>query len=69
MVTLCALEIIWILAFILISLYPTLVEALGTQTIEFGFAICCILGTLFYLIVLPETGGKSYDEIMRALEK
>lgn len=42
---------------------------MGTQNIEFAFAASCFLGTLFYLIVLPETGGKSYDEIMRALEK
>lgn len=67
--TLCALEIIWMLAFIFVTLYPTLAEVLGTHNIEFAFAASCIVGTIFILTVLPETSGKSYDEIMRALEK
>lgn len=67
--TLCSLEIIWLLAFVFVLLYPTLAEVLGSHNIEFAFAACCIFGTVFILTVLPEPSGKSYDEIMRALEK
>ncbi|XP_031623042.1 facilitated trehalose transporter Tret1-like [Contarinia nasturtii] len=69
MVILLALEIMWFLAFILVSFYPTLTDTIGTYNCMFMFATCCILGGIFYLIVLPETKGKSYEEIMQLLAK
>lgn len=68
-VTLLSLEIIWILAFVLLSFYPTLTVVIGMYNCMFMFATCCIIGTVFYITVLPETKGKSYDEIIRILEK
>lgn len=68
-ITLVTLEVLFLLAFALISLFPIVSEALGTYCIELMFAICCIIGTIFYLIVLPETKGKTYDEIMMILDK
>lgn len=68
-VILCALEVMWTLAFILLSFYPTMTAQFGTYNCMFMFASCCTVGTIFYLTVLPETKGKSYDEIIRALEK
>lgn len=66
---LMALEIMWVLAFILLSFYPMLTAEIGTYNCMFFFATCCIIGTIFYLTVLPETKGKSYEEVIKALEK
>lgn len=68
-VTFLSLEIIWILAFVLLSFYPTLTVVIGMYNCMFMFATCCIIGTVFYITVLPETKGKSYEEIIRVLQK
>lgn len=44
-------------------------EALTFHASMFIFAGICLFGTLFILITMPETKGKSYTQIMRALEK
>lgn len=69
LVTLLALELMWGFAFILISFYPTLTETFGTYNCMFMFASCCGLGAVFYMTVLPETRGKTYEEVLQALAK
>lgn len=64
-----SLEVMWILAFVLLSFYPMLTATFGAYNCMFFFASCCIVGTVFYLTVLPETKGKSHEEIIKALEK
>lgn len=64
-----ALEVMFALAFILTSLYPTLKETIGAYCIYFIFAVCSIIGAIFCLCVLPETKGKTYDAIMKELAK
>lgn len=68
-VTLMAFEVMWILAFILISIFPMLTDAFGAHSVYFMFAVSCIIGTLFCSRVLPETKGKTYDQIIKELEK
>lgn len=63
------LEVLWILAFILVFFYLKLTELVGTSTCMFTFATCCLSGAVFYLIQLPETKGKTYEEIMQILAK
>lgn len=58
----------WGLAFLLILFYPALTAAFGMYSCMFLFAACCIGGVFFVLAYLPETKGKSYEEIMKDLE-
>lgn len=44
-------------------------KVLGFHIGMFIFSAICLFGTLFILITMPETKGKSYGQIMRALEK
>ncbi|XP_063700202.1 facilitated trehalose transporter Tret1-like [Culicoides brevitarsis] len=56
-------------AFIAIKCLPTFIDLFamhGTLTI---FSTCSLLGTAFLIIYLPETKGKTFDEIRILLEK
>lgn len=44
-------------------------EVLGFHWAMFIFAGICVFGTLFISIAMPETKGKCYVDIMKALEK
>lgn len=63
------MTILWGLASILLQLYPTISAALGMHTCMFFFALCCMAAAIFTLKFVPETRGKSYEAIMRELEK
>lgn len=63
-----AMVLMWTYAFGLVRYYPLLTQELGMYNCMFGFALCCIVGAIFTLIVIPETKGKSYDQIMKSLE-
>lgn len=55
---------------ILISKYLLFfIEALGFHWAMFVFAGICLFGTLYIQLSMPETKGKCYVDIMRALEK
>jgi hypothetical protein len=41
---------------------------LGMQGCMLIFAVTCFVGTLFVLLVLPETKGKRIETIIRELE-
>lgn len=60
---------IWIIGFILTQYYPLLAAHLGVHTCMFFFASVCFAGAIFVILVIPETKGKSYTEIMQALVK
>ncbi|XP_025833081.1 facilitated trehalose transporter Tret1-like [Agrilus planipennis] len=49
--------------------FQPLNEILGEYTCLWFFSICCFLGFLFALFILPETKGKSFDEIQRILNR
>lgn len=55
-------------AFIMIKCFPLASEALGMHGCMFMFAGCAFTGAMFVILVLPETKGKSFDDIMRMLE-
>lgn len=69
LVTLMSLEMVWVLAFLLLSTFPLLTQLFGMAGCMFFFAACCLVGVAFYMIVLPETKGKSHDEIMQAMAR
>lgn len=47
---------------------PTLIENLGMDGTMFLFSFNSLLGALFITIFLPETMGKSFEEIAKMLE-
>lgn len=61
------LMLLWVLAFIMTKCIPLFTEILGLDGLLFGFAVCCFGGAVFIITVIPETKGKSIEEIMKLL--
>jgi len=55
----------WFLAFLVTKFFVNLKDALGIHWCYWMFAIVCGVGTVFVLIFVPETKGKSIEEIQR----
>ncbi|KAJ8681662.1 hypothetical protein QAD02_017454 [Eretmocerus hayati] len=53
----------WLMAFVVTKYYNPLEEATNTQTCFWLFSGICALGTVFVFIMVPETKGKSLEEI------
>lgn len=64
--TLC-MNFMWITTFIMVKLLPFITDSLGLHGAMFLFAVVCVLGAIFVLMYLPETKGKSYEQIMNSL--
>lgn len=60
-------SLIWIAAFTLCKFFPFLSDALGMHGTLFLFAGFSLCGALLVILVMPETKGKSYEEIMQSL--
>ncbi|XP_037039592.1 facilitated trehalose transporter Tret1-like [Bradysia coprophila] len=60
--------LIWALEFALIKFLPFLNEILGFHGSLFLFAGICLIGTVLIILFVPETKGKSYEEIMKMLQ-
>lgn len=60
---------LWVFAFIMIKCFPLLTATFGMHGCMFLFAGFSVAGALFVIIVLPETKGKSFEEIMNLLAK
>lgn len=58
----------WMLAFVLLKFFPVISEAIGMHSCVAFFAVASFMGTLFVVFVMPETKGKSFEEIQRNLE-
>ncbi|KAF2892677.1 hypothetical protein ILUMI_13494, partial [Ignelater luminosus] len=57
----------WFIAFLITNFYFDLKQAIGGDVTFYIFAAVCIVGTVFVFIVVPETKGKSLDQIQREL--
>ena len=57
----------WILAFIVTKFYSDLVLAFSIQATFWIFAVLSAIGTVFVFFIVPETKGKTLDEIQREL--
>jgi len=53
----------WFISFILVKFFGDIVKAFGPDGGYMLFAIFCFLGLIYILFVVPETKGKSLDEI------
>lgn len=60
---------LWILLFILGSVFPAVLEAIGLFTCMITLGVFSLLNALFGIFFVPETRGKSYEEIMEILNK
>ncbi|XP_063990748.1 facilitated trehalose transporter Tret1 isoform X2 [Diachasmimorpha longicaudata] len=53
----------WLMAFIVTRFYTPVQDALGSDWTFWIFAIICAVGVAFVLLIVPETKGKSLEEI------
>ncbi|XP_069696658.1 facilitated trehalose transporter Tret1-like isoform X2 [Periplaneta americana] len=57
----------WALAFVVTKFYPIMMHVLGPEFTYGSFFVICLLGTIFAIIFVPETVGKTREEIQLAL--
>ena len=60
---------LWVASFILTFTFPILNDALGASGTFWVYSIICVLGFLFIKNKLPETKGKTLEEIEAELTK
>ena len=53
----------WLVSYTVMLVIPPLGEAIGTSTCYFIFAAIALAGTIFVVVFVPETKGKSEDEM------
>jgi Sugar (and other) transporter len=58
----------WILTFLTVKLFPAALELIGLHGCMLIFAATCFGGAIFVIFVLPETKGKSIEDIVDDLE-
>lgn len=59
--------VLWSLSFLALKYFYALSQVLGMHGAVFLFSGVCFLGTLFVMIWVPETKGKTFEEIMKLL--
>ena len=64
-----AVTALWSACFVLTYTFPTLNAALGTAGVFWTYAAICMVGLLFIYFLLPETKGKSLEEIETSLRR
>ncbi|XP_034837427.1 facilitated trehalose transporter Tret1 isoform X1 [Maniola hyperantus] len=57
----------WILSFLVTKFFPSISESIGMHVGFFIFGACCVAAFFFTLFVVPETKGKSFQEIQAML--
>ncbi len=62
-----AVSSLWIACFILTFTFPILNKSLGTAKTFWAYAGVCLLGFIFILVRVPETKGKTLEQIERDL--
>ncbi|XP_073963323.1 facilitated trehalose transporter Tret1-like isoform X2 [Choristoneura fumiferana] len=58
----------WFLAFGATKLYQNLVDLVGLGWTLWHFAVTCIVATIFIFFFVPETKGKTYEEIQKEFD-
>lgn len=56
------------LMFLVIKVYPSFVSTFGIECIWTGFASGCLLCALYGAFIMPETKGKTIDDILKSFE-
>ena len=55
----------WTMAFIVTQFYPTLAKEVGNHYTFWGFAGLLVISLILIIIFVPETKGKSLEEIQQ----
>nr|WP_295974567.1 sugar porter family MFS transporter [uncultured Bacillus sp.] len=58
-----AVFVLWIANFLVGLLFPVLMNIVGINALFYGFATCAVLGIVVVNTMVPETKGKTLDEI------
>ncbi|MBS1850560.1 MAG: sugar porter family MFS transporter [Acidobacteria bacterium] len=64
-----SVSMLWIACFILTFTFPILNHRLGPSGIFYTYAIICAAGFIFILLRVPETKGKTLEQVARELTK
>lgn len=56
------------LMFLTVKMYPKMISAFGLENVWIIFTVFCVLSALFGIFIMPETKGKSLDEILSSFE-
>ena len=57
----------WVVSFVIVKYFAAVIEVLGMHGSMWFFAGCCLFGVIFNALFVPETRGKSLDEIKLAM--
>lgn len=57
----------WALAFLVTKFFPIMMNEMGSEATYGTFFVICLLGTIFVMIFVPETKGKTREEIYHQL--
>ena len=61
-----AVLMIWGADYVVSQTFPMLKEAIGPASTFYGYSICCFLGLIFTILMVPETKGRTLEEIERS---
>jgi len=61
-----AVLMIWGADYVVSQTFPMLKEAIGPASTFYGYAVCCFLGLIFTILMVPETKGRTLEEIERS---
>lgn len=59
----------WFLAGIIVKMFPLLATIIGLHGCIYMFAACCFSGALYIIFCIPETKGRSLEDIEQSLMK
>lgn len=57
----------WMCTFIVTKTFNDLIEAIGNDGAFWFFGVVCVVGLVFVIMCVPETQGKSLEEIERKM--
>lgn len=60
---------LWIILFLLGAVFLTFLEMFGLFYFMMALGVISLLNALFGIFIMPETRGKSYEQIREALSK
>jgi MFS transporter, SP family, xylose:H+ symportor len=58
-----AVSALWVASFALTYTFPLINRALGSSGTFLGYGTICMLGAAFVFVYVPETKGKTLEEI------
>jgi MFS family permease len=64
-----AVSALWIASFILTFTFPLILQAIGSAATFWFYAAICFVGFVFIKLSVPETKGKTLEEIERELAR